>query len=321
LQTCATAFAPGSSWARVAQTTMSSAFPSQTVWRSEVDRLGVALSEAEPMREARSPGQVQGLAPVQAHFGWGMGIGTEGDGDLMLVHQAAERFAGINFAAILAQPGRIEFDSQPFPLRGLEKALEKGCAILPGNEAEFLREIGMADDVEEAGFGRLVQAFEVSGPDVERVVVFPLGKLLRIVDDPGIRDVMDRTDEVVPGMASGEFADPIFVVGQVIDFETEFDGEGGVVALGLVDALDVAIKLVEAHAPVVEAVLTHGRMVGEADLGQADLQGVGGVEGGFARGVAAEGGVHVIIGWPGHEGSVVRIMPNANQKMADNQER
>ena len=59
-------------------------------------------------------------------------------------------------------------------------------------------------------------------------------------------------------MARSEFANPVFLAGQIIHFEGEFDGELRMVAAGFADALDIVVELVEAHAPIVEVVAAHG---------------------------------------------------------------
>src|SRR5688572_16320813 len=62
------------------------------------------------------------------------------------------------------------------------------------------------------------------------------------------------------------------------------------------DAFDVAVELIEAHAPVVEVVAAHGGMIGEADFSEAQLHGARGILRRLAGGVPAERGVHVVIG-------------------------
>jgi len=68
---------------------------------------------------------------------------------------------------------------------------------------------------------------------------------------------MHRTDEIIPGHARGEFADPILVAGQVIHFEREPDGELRKRLLREPDLGNVFIELRKIHPPVVKAVAPH----------------------------------------------------------------
>ena len=72
---------------------------------------------------------------------------------------------------------------------------------------------------------------------------------------------MHGADEIIPRMPRGEFANPLHAVGQEIHFEGEADGELRMIAPRLADFGDVFVELVIAHAPVVESVLAHGRVV------------------------------------------------------------
>src|SRR6185295_1643929 len=130
----------------------------------------------------------------------------------------------------------------------------------------------MPDSIEELGFGSHGQAFKVGGPHFERITVAPFGKLFWIVEVPGTGNVMDRADEIIPGMAGGKMANPVFVAGDVIDFEPELDFELGIFPLRAPDFFNVFVELIEAHAPVVEIVPLHRAMVGDTDFGKADLE-------------------------------------------------
>ena len=109
--------------------------------------------------------------------------------------------------------------------------------------AEFLRQIGVADDFKEAGFRRLGQPLKINGPDFIGIAVFPLGQFLRVINGPGIGDVMHRADEIIPRMPRGESANPVLVTGQIIHLQREADGELRKILLRLADFGDVFIEL------------------------------------------------------------------------------
>ena len=64
----------------------------------------------------------------------------------------------------------------------------------------------------------------------------------------------------------------------------------------LLDAFDIIVELTIIHPPIVEVIAGHGGMVGETDFAQAQRLRMSGVFGGFTGGMAAQRGVHVIIG-------------------------
>ena len=97
-------------------------------------------------------------------------------------------------------------------------------------------------------------------------------------------------------MPRGEFANPILVAGQIIHFEREPDGELRKILPRLADFFDVFIQLIQIHPPVVEIVLPHRRVVGEANLRQPDGDGAFCKFDRLAGRVAAERRVHMIIG-------------------------
>ena len=96
-------------------------------------------------------------------------------------------------------------------------------------------------------------------------------------------------------MPRGQVTNPVLVAGQIIHFERKPDGELRKIPLRLADFFDVFIQLRGIHPPVVKIVARHWRMVGEADLGQSEGNGVFCVFGRLAGGMAAERRVHVVI--------------------------
>ena len=113
---------------------------------------------------------------------------------------------------------------------------------------------------------------------------------------------MHGADEVVPGMARGQVANPVFVAGEVIHLQGELDDEVGMVAAGLLDAGDILVEVGGLHAPVIKVIPRHGAVVGEADFLEAEPDGLRRQFGRLARGVAAQGRVHVVICRQRHAG-------------------
>jgi len=111
---------------------------------------------------------------------------------------------------------------------------------------------------------------------------------------------MDGADEIIPGMARGEVADPVLVAGQIIHFQRQADGELRKFLLGQPDLGDVFIELASEHPPVVEIIALHGRMIGEPNFRQAEFHGAAGIFHRFACRVTTERRVHVIIGRQRH---------------------
>ena len=109
---------------------------------------------------------------------------------------------------------------------------------------------------------------------------------------------MHGADEIIPRMQRGEFADPFLLAGQIIPFERELDGEPGKILLRLTDFRDVFREADAVHAPEVEIVLAHGRMVGEANFREAHGDGARGVFGRLTRCVMSQRGVHVVVSRP-----------------------
>ena len=142
-----------------------------------------------------------------------MGVGSERDRHLALAGALEQQLGGVDFAAILPETGGVEFDGHTGGLRRPQKCIVERGAILFRADAEFLGEIGVADDIEETRGGGLGQGAEIDGPDFEGIVLAPFRELAGVVDGPVFGDVMDGADEVIPGMAGGEVADPILLAG------------------------------------------------------------------------------------------------------------
>ncbi len=245
-------------------------------------------------------GQADGRIETGPDLGGGVGVGAEGDGQVVLVGEFEQWAAGVDFAAVFAEAARVEFDGHAAALGGGEEVAEQFWEVGFGVVPELLGEIEVAEDVEVAGLDCVGEALDIAAPDAIGVLVLPLGDHGWVVDGPVIGDVMDGADEVIPRVAGGQVLDPVVEVGQVIDFEGQADGQVGMIAAGLFNGGDVSIEVGLGHPPIVEVIARHRGVVGEPDFGEADLAGVGGVIGGGTDGMPAERRVQVIVGRQRH---------------------
>ena len=217
-----------------------------------------------------------------------MCVRGKSDGHTHLPGQSHDLRTGIDFPAILAQAGGVEFEGDPFLPRRLEKAGEQRRAIPRWVIAKFLAQIGVGNGFEQSRGGRHRESLEVSGPDLEGVAGLPFRDFFGIIEVPRIGDIMDGADQVVPRMPRRQLANPLFVPGQIIDFQGDADVQVLVVSTRLFDLLDVLVEVAEEHAPVVKVIPRHGTVFGEADLRQAQLDRLSGVLAGFADRVMAQ---------------------------------
>src|SRR5262249_48324679 len=139
---------------------------------------------------------------------------TEGDGNVVMPRKLEQFRAGINFAAILAQAGGVQFDGTTRSGSGGDELFVQRTAILFRTGAEFFWQVRVADDFEQPGFGRLGKTLEVNGPDFKRIAFFPFRELGGVVDVPRVRDIMHGTDEIIPRVPRRQFANPLFLAWQ-----------------------------------------------------------------------------------------------------------
>ena len=83
---------------------------------------------------------------------------------------------------------------------------------------------------------------------------------------------MHRADEIIPRMARGEVANPVFVAGQIIHFEREADGQLRKILLYPADFGNVLVQFVGIHPPVIKIVLRHRRMIRKTDFLESEFQ-------------------------------------------------
>ena len=130
--------------------------------------------EPAPLPAADRPRQFHRCRKIAAHLRRRVGVGAEGDGDLAAGGQFQKGAAGVNFAAILAQPGRVQLDGHVGFGGAVQEPFEERRAILRGVNFEFFRQIRVADDLEKPGFRRLSQPVEINRPDLKWVASFPI---------------------------------------------------------------------------------------------------------------------------------------------------
>ena len=164
------------------------------------------MCEATAVSITRAACQFDGFHEVHPHFAGRVRIRSEGDRHAHLRRQNDDLSTRIDFFAVFAQSGGVEFHGHIFSFGGFEKAFEERRAILRRIEAEFLAQVSVRDGFEKPGFGRQGKPLEVSAPDFIRIALFPFRDFFWVVQVPGVRNVMHRADEVIPRMPRGEVA-------------------------------------------------------------------------------------------------------------------
>ena len=115
---------------------------------------------------------------------------------------------------------------------------------------------------------------------------------------------MDRTNQIIPRVALGQRANPLFLPREVIHFQAELDLQLGEIPLGLADFFHILIQLAKTHPPIIKIVLLHRGMIREANFRQANLQRLRRILRRFAGSVAAKRRVDMVICWQSHAGKV-----------------
>ena len=78
-----------------------------------------------------------------------VGIGAKRDRDAILEREFQDRGAGINFFAILPQPGGVKFDGAAGFFCRCQKFFVKRRTVLHGADAKFFRQVNVADNVKQ----------------------------------------------------------------------------------------------------------------------------------------------------------------------------
>ena len=85
---------------------------------SEFDGRFLAPVENPRLRESSAASESQGFRKVHADFPWFMGVRAKGDGNVFKNGHLEKPWAGVDFLAILAQSGGVEFDGNIRPRGG-----------------------------------------------------------------------------------------------------------------------------------------------------------------------------------------------------------
>jgi hypothetical protein len=253
------------------------------------------LVEADGVGVTDAADELEGLIEVLSDFGGSMGVGVDDDLDASGEGEFEEFLGGIDFADVFAEACGADLHDGIGVDEGLDDGFVVGAEVALGTEAEFFGEVGMGAEVEVAAADAFFVEMPVERPDFfDGTGFFPPGEVFGVIDIPAGGDVMDTADEVVPGSHGASGIEPGLAAFEVVALEGEADGEGGEGGLSGGDEFEVLGELIEVHAPVVEG-LGHGVVVGEADFGESGGESGGRVVGGEAFGVAAEGGMGVVV--------------------------
>lgn len=257
--------------------------------------MALALVEADGVGVTDAADELEGLIEVLSDFGGSMGVGVDDDLDASGEGEFEEFLGGIDFADVFAEACGADLHDGIGVDEGLDDGFVVGAEVALGTEAEFFGEVGMGAEVEVAAADAFFVEMPVERPDFfDGTGFFPPGEVFGVIDIPAGGDVMDTADEVVPGSHGASGIEPGLAAFEVVALEGEADGEGGEGGLSGGDEFEVLGELIEVHAPVVEG-LGHGVVVGEADFGESGGESGGRVVGGEAFGVAAEGGMGVVV--------------------------
>ena len=109
----------------------------------------LALAEPAGFHVADATGQRDGLGEIHSHLIWRVRVGAEGDRDLSLPRKLQQFRAWVNFTAFFSQSGGVQLDGASSPRGRGDKFFVKRTAILRGADAEFFRQIRVADDLKQ----------------------------------------------------------------------------------------------------------------------------------------------------------------------------
>ncbi len=105
--------------------------------------------EPAPMGKAGLACQLESLAKIHSDLRRRMSVGSESQRDLFLSGHLKNPAAWIHLLAGLSQASGIDLNGHIMPFGCDQKALEERSTILLRIKAEFLGEIGMADDLKK----------------------------------------------------------------------------------------------------------------------------------------------------------------------------
>jgi hypothetical protein len=257
--------------------------------------VALALVEANGVGVADAADELESLIEVLGDFGGSMGVGIDDDLDASGEGEFEKVLRGVDFADVFAEASGADFHDGIGVDEGLDDGFVVGAEIALGAEAEFFGEVRMGAEVEVAAADAFFVEMPVERPDFfDGTRFFPAGEVFGVIDIPAGGDVVDTADEVVPGCHGASGIEPRLVAFEVVALEGEADREGGEGGLSGCDEFEVFWELFEVHAPVVEG-LGHGVVIREADFGESGGESGGRVVGGEAFGVAAKGGVGVVV--------------------------
>ena len=155
---------------------------------SEPHQLPLASGKPATLGVTHVASQPHGFVKIHSHLPRLVGVGTERDRDAFLPGEPENLRGRIDLPAILAQPGGVQFDRAMVFARGLQKSLVKRRAVACRAMPEFLRQIGVAENFEAAGFRRAGQPLEIGRPNLPDVATVPFRQRGGMVDSPGIGD-------------------------------------------------------------------------------------------------------------------------------------
>ena len=198
-----------------------------------------------------------------------MGVGGERERRPRLDAHLGEATGRVELADRLAQAGGRDLDRDPALGDRLDRRLVEGAQVALGQRpgaAPDLDQVGVGEDVEEAGAGALGERLEVAAPDLVGVAA-ALPDVPAVVVDGGVAlaDEVDRADDVVELARLQQRRGALLGAGDEVALDAELQRRRA-------DELAVGVEVVvgvfdpERVAPEVERLAEAVDVLGDAEL-------------------------------------------------------
>jgi hypothetical protein len=188
----------------------------------------------------------------------------------------------------------VDFERHAAGLKGQGGLFDFFAHIRLGTMAEFLHQIAVGDNIEQARFRRAAQEAIIIPVDRGDILLFPKIHRARIVEFPLV-DHVDRAKHVVPFVALGQCPGIVFPPLQVIRFDAQPDGDFGIAFAQFQYGLHVLGQVFLGHGQLGVPLGHQRKMIREPDFGQSSLDRRFHVFVHFSPGMAAPGSVDMIV--------------------------
>ena len=254
----------------------------------------LAFPEADDIPVAGAAQEGQRTLEAPPHLPGSVGVRAQGDRYLPFPAQAQEILPGVDLPHGLAQARRAHLHHQAALRHPVQAFLVEAAHVAPRPPPEFLDEVGVGQDVEQAAFRGVSQNLEIPLPEGVDVPPAVSVHVSGVVETPAVK-VVHGTEHVVEGIGPQQFRQAVDVTVHVIHLDAHPHGQPRGALRQFADLPHVLRQLLQGHAQGWVAQVQEGEVVGEAYLRKAELQRTRDVILRPALGVAAAGGVQVVI--------------------------